>query len=303
MISIIKQRTVWFTISSLLAVVSLIAIFGWGLRLGIDFTGGSLLEVEFSQQPPTNTEIITALQSLEIGSVTVQQSEASVLIRFAAADEETHQKILTTLSDKFANQSQNQITEKRFDSIGPSIGAELKQKTIWGIVIAVVGIIIYIAWAFRKVSQPVSSWKYGVIAAIALAHDVLITTGVFAVLGILYGVEINAPFVAAILTVLGYSVNDTIVVFDRTRENLKRHFGKDFSEVVDESIQQVITRSINASATTLLALFAVLLLGGPTVRDFILALIVGISVGTYSSIFVAIPLLVTWHRLKNKPIS
>ena len=303
MISIIKQRTVWFTISSLLAVVSLIAIFGWGLRLGIDFTGGSLLEVEFSQQPPTNTEIITALQSLEIGSVTVQQSEASVLIRFAAADEETHQKILTTLSDKFANQSQNQITEKRFDSIGPSIGAELKQKTIWGIVIAVVGIIIYIAWAFRKVSQPVSSWKYGVIAAIALAHDVLITTGVFAVLGILYGVEINAPFVAAILTVLGYSVNDTIVVFDRTRENLKRHFGKDFSEVVDESIQQVITRSINASATTLLALFAVLLLGGQTVRDFILALIIGITAGTYSSIFVAIPLLVTWHRLKNKPIS
>src|SRR3989344_4309078 len=301
MISIIKQRKIWFVISGLLVVSSLVVIFAWGLRLGIDFTGGSILEIEFSQQSPTNTEIITALQSLTIGTVTVQQSEASVLIRFAAADEETHQKILNTLSDTFANQGQNAITEKRFDSIGPSIGAELKEKTIWGMTIVVIAIIIYISWAFRKVSQPVSSWKYGLIAVVALTHDVIITTGVFAVLGVVYGVEINAPFVAAILTILGYSVNDTIVVFDRTRENLKRHFGKDFGDVVDESIQQVITRSINASVTTLAVLLAILLLGGSTVRDFVLALIIGISIGTYSSIFVASPLLVTWHRFKNKP--
>ena len=167
--------------------------------------------------------------------------------------------------------------------------------------IVLVGMIAYIAWAFRKVSKPVASWKYGLFAVIALFHDIIITIGVFIILGKFYGLEVNAPFVAALLTILGYSVNDTIVVFDRIRENLIRHIGEDFEGIVEKSINEVITRSINTSFTVLLSLFALLLLGGASIRDFTLALIIGITFGTYSSIFLASPLLVAWEKFRLKP--
>ena len=188
------------------------------------------------------------------------------------------------------------IEEKRFDSIGPVIGNELRSTAVLAIVIAIISIVLYIAWAFRKVSRPVSSFKYGIIATIALFHDVIITLGIFSVLGHLYNVEIGIPFVAALLAILGYSVNDTIVVFDRTRENLLRARDDDFEKTVNKSINETLVRSINTSFTTLLVLFTLLLFGGETIKYFIVALIVGIAAGTYSSLFIASPLLVTWQK-------
>lgn len=314
MILVIKQRKIWFTISAILVIISIAVSLIIGLELGIDFTGGSLMELEFSVPRPTGQEINQALAPLEIGNIIAQPvGEEGMILRFKDVGEETHQQILKTLKQKFHPadltsqqgevQLQFEITvlkEKRFDSIGPTIGQELKRKTVWAIIIVLFAIITYIAWAFRKVSKPVASWKYGLIAIIALFHDIIITLGIFVILGKFYNVEINAPFVAALLTILGYSVNDTIVVFDRTRENLIRHIGEEFEQIVRRSVNEVITRSINTSFTTLFVLFSILIFGGSSIRDFILALIIGVAIGTYSSIFLASPLLVTWEKLRLK---
>ncbi len=193
-----------------------------------------------------------------------------------------------------------EITEKRFESIGPVIGGDLKNKSVKAILIVLISIVLYIGWVFRKVSRPVSSWKYGLIALAALFHDIIVTLGVFSVLGHFYGVEVGMPFVVALLTILGYSVNDTIVVFDRTRENLLRSAWDDFEEVVNRSVNGTLVRSLNTSLTTLVVLLAVYFFGGATIQYFILALIVGIIAGTYSSIFIASPLLVSLAKLKKK---
>jgi preprotein translocase subunit SecF len=186
----------------------------------------------------------------------------------------------------------------RYESVGPSIGQELKRNAIYSIILIVIGIIIYVAWAFRKVSRPVASWKYGMAGVIALFHDVIIVTGIFCVLGKFYGIEVNTPFVAALLTVFGYSIADTIVVFDRIRENLpKSHEG--FEETINTSINQTLRRSINTSLTVMLTLLAVVLFGGVSIKYFALALLVGIFFGTYSSIFLASPLLVLFEKWKR----
>ena len=180
------------------------------------------------------------------------------------------------------------------------IGKELRQKAVYAMALVIALIIAYIAWSFRKVSKPIASWKYGVIAVVALIHDVGITFGVFAVLGKVMGIEVDLPFIAAALTVLGYSVNDTIVVFDRIRENLARQGSGHFEERIEESIIQTFVRSINTSFTTLLTLLALFFFGGESIKWFVLALLVGIGVGTYSSIFIASPLLVSWERFTHK---
>ncbi len=311
MTTIIKARKIWYIFSIVTFVLAIIAIILWGLNPGIDFTGGSLLELSFSTRPPENQKISDALTAAGINNVSVQPvGEKGTILRFKETDEATHQKILETLDNSFGKTTatisgDTQINIKAFEeikftSIGPAIGQELRNKTVWAVIIANIAIILYIAWTFRKVSKPVASWKYGVIAVIALIHDVIITIGFFAFFGKFYGIEINAPFIAAILTVLGYSVHDTIVVFDRTRENLTRHMGEEFESIVEMSVNQTLTRSINTSLTVLLTLFAILLFGGSTIRDFTLALIIGISFGTYSSIFLASPLLVTWHKIQSK---
>lgn len=191
------------------------------------------------------------------------------------------------------------MTELQFDSVGPSIGQELKSKSFNSAFIVLLAIILYISLAFRKVSRPISSWKYGVTAIIALFHDVLVTLGVFSVLGHFYGIEINTPFIAAILTVLGYSVSDTIVVFDRIRENLPKS-QDNFEDTINRSVNQTIVRSINTSLSSILALAAILFFGGNTIKDFALALVVGIFVGTYSSIFIASPILVVWEKAMHR---
>lgn len=294
---VIKYRKIWFLISGLLVVMSILALAFWQLNFGIDFKGGSLSEIEWADLRPDNQKVQDALVPMELGNINIQStSEKGMILRLKDIDENAHQEILSILKENFG-----ELEEKRFESIGPAIGVELKKKALWSISLALVAILIFIAWAFRKVSFPIKSYRYGIIAVIALFHDVLITIGVFSFLGRFGGVEVGVPFVAGLLTVLGYSVNDSIVVFDRIRENLLSYKAKDeeFSKTVGQSLKQTITRSINTSLTTLLVLFAIFLFGGATIKFFALALIIGIALGTYSSIFIASPLLVAWEKRKK----
>src|SRR3989344_4216847 len=269
MIHIMKKRKIWFIFSGIMVGASLVSLGIWGLNFGIDFTGGSLMEVSFSKDVPSQDEISNLInQSKIIEGVSIQTlGDKGMILKFRDIDEETHQKFLSNLKNNY----KDNIEEQKFDSIGPSIGEELKKKTVLALILSVIGIIIYIAWAFRQVSKPVSSWIYGVIANVALIHDVLITMGAFSILGRFYGMEINGPFIAAILTVLGYSVNDTIVIFDRIRENVSKYYKGELEDTINMSINQSLTRSINTSMTVILVLFAILLLGGSTIRDFALA--------------------------------
>ncbi len=295
MIDIIGKKYYFLGFSGALVLASVLVILIFGLHFGIDFTGGSILEVEFPNMIPPPARVTQVVLSLNVGSVTVQQTgERGMLIRFGAVDENMHQVIV----EELRKDGGGEIDEKRFDSIGPTIGKELKRSAAIALVVAIVAIVLYIAWAFRHVSEPVSSWKYGVAAVIALMHDVLIPTGVFAVLGKFSGVPIDALFITALLTIMGFSVHDTIVVFDRTRENLHKLKGEEeFSTVVNRSVNETFARSINTSVTTLLALVAIVVFGGESVRYFALTLIIGIVFGTYSSIFVASPLLVIWNTI------
>jgi len=297
----IKYRKIFFIFSGILSIISIISLFLWGLKFGIDFTGGSLLEVKFTNARIVSIqEIKEALKNQKLLSLIVQPVGAdSFILRFQQSDEETHQKVLGDLRN-FATTKKQNIEEKRYDSIGPVVGAELKTKTLWAVFLSALGIISYIAWAFRKVSWPVASWKYGTTAVIALIHDLLIVIGIFSLLGRFFNIEIGVAFVAALMTILGYSVHDTIVVFDRIRENLGRSGKETFENIVDGSIKQTLIRSINTSLLTELALIAIFFFGGETIKDFVLALIAGIFFGTYSSIFVASALLVEWENWKQR---
>lgn len=296
MIQVIKYRKVWYAISGVLFLASILVWISMGLKLGLDFTGGSMMEVKYQNvTAPTQEEIIKQLSDLDI-SLTVAMTDANgAILRFKHVPDETHQTIITRLQDQVKATVGAEVVELRFESIGPSIGNELKKKAIWATFLVMFVIMLFIAYAFRKVSYPITSWKYGVAVLFSLIHDVVVTIGLFILLGHFYGIEINTPFIAALLTILGYSVNDSIVVLDRVRENLHREEGS-FEEIVEKSVQQTFTRSINTSVTLLLALSAILIFGGTTIRDFVLTLIFGIIIGTYSSIFLAAPILVTWQK-------
>lgn len=299
MYQIIQKRKIWLSFSSLLVAISVVFLALWGLDFGIDFTGGSLLEVKYSGERPSVSEVQEATSDLGLESLIVQPiGESNLILRFQEISEDDHQKALEKLESLKDDSGGSNFEELRFDSVGPSIGEELKRKSLYAIFAVLFFIILYIALVFRKVSKPVSSWKYGFTAIIALFHDVIITLGVFSVLGYFYGVEINTPFVAAILTVLGYSVNDTIVVFDRIRENLPQS-DQDFESTVNTSVNETLTRSINTSFTTLLVLISILVFGGGSIKDFVLALSIGVFIGTYSSIFLASPLLVVWEKIRK----
>ncbi len=292
---IVKHRKIWYTISGLLVLVSLFFIFYFGLNLSIEFTGGSLEEIVFNGARPDLSLINKKISELNFGNFSLQPSgDKGLIIKLKNLSEEEHQKLLSKINETGA------LTEIHFDSIGPTIGKELGQKSIYSVILVAVMIIIYIAFAFRKVSKPVSSFKYGLMAVVALIHDVTAPIGVFAVLGKYFGVQIDILFVTAVLTVLGFSVHDTIVVFDRIRENLRKNVGKDFEETVGMSINQTIVRSINTSLTVILVLLSLFFLAGETTRYFSLALIIGVFFGTYSSIFLASPLLVTLYKFQNR---
>ena len=306
--NIIGNKNIFLTISGILVLGSLISIAVWGLKFGIDFTGGSLLEVEFIAVRPDAAKIRQSLEPFSIGNITVQPTgERGMILRFAHVDEGKHQQILEALSkiesagQGVESEKQIAVIAKRFDTIGPTIGRELYRNSLIALGVAIVAIILYIAFAFRHVSKPVSSWKYGVSAVIALIHDVTIPAGIFAVLGNFWGIEVDTLFITALLTILGFSVHDTIVVFDRIRENLRKlKQPEPFEITVNRSVNETIARSINTSLTVLLVLVAIMAFGGVTTRYFALALIFGIVFGTYSSIFVASPILVIWQRLTRK---
>lgn len=293
MYNIISKTKYAYIFSGTLIVLSIASLFVWGLKLGIDFTGGTLMEIKFNQVIPANQEIENVLKDLDLKSLTLQSSgNGALLIRYASEQDEVNQKVFQVISQKYP-----QTVQLRTDYINSSVSKELRKNSLWAIFWAVVGIMAYIAWAFRKVSRPVKSWKYGVGAVIALVHDVLITTGVFSVLGHFYGIEVGIPFVAALLTILGFSVHDTIVVYDRTRENLLKSASKEkFPEIVNRSLNETLVRSINTSLTVIITLLAIFIFGGESIKFFSLALLVGVTFGTYSSIFIASALLVTIYE-------
>jgi preprotein translocase subunit SecF len=295
----VQKRGLFLSISGALVIASILALIFWGLNFGIDFKGGSLLEAEFGGYQPTIAEVQESLSGVSLNNLVIQPTSDSLILRFKESDEATHQAVLTALEEMSAAREGAGFKELRFDAVGPTIGQELKSKSFNATFIILILIIAFISFVFRKVSRPVASWKYGVAAIIALVHDILITLGVFSVLGHFYGLEINTPFIAAILTVLGYSVNDTIIVFDRIRENLPKS-NQDFENTVNLSVNQTLARSINTSFSAILALLAIIVLGGDTIKDFALALAIGIFIGTYSSIFIASPVLVIWQGLSRK---
>ncbi len=295
-IPFIKYSKLWLIVSGLIAVVCIVFLLMWGLKPGIDFTGGSLMEINFSKNIPAVESVQKTLAGLNQKNAVIQKiGDNGYIIRTEFLNEDQHQFILSNLKAEYQS-ADNQIYEDNFQTIGSAISSQLKTKAIWAAVFVLLGIIAYVAYSFRKVSRPVASWKYGVLAIVALFHDVLLVMGVFAVLGRFFGVEIDTAFVVAILTVLGYSVNDTIVVYDRIRENLQRHGGDNFVDVVNAGLNQTLMRSINTTFKTLLPLVALYFIGGASIHYFVLALLIGIASGAYSSIFIASPLLVVVYN-------
>jgi len=295
MLNIIQKRKYFYTFSLTMIILSIGSLFLWGLNLGIDFKGGTLMEVEFSQNVPSVNEVTESLVPLSLQSLTIQPTgEKSLFLRYLASDETLNESVLEKLKSFDEN-----INLSRTDFIGGSVSEQIKKQAIIGVILSVIGIAFYVAWAFRRVSGLVGSWEYGFGAIIALVHDIFITIGVFSVLGQWYGVEIGVPFIAALLTILGYSVNDTIVVYDRIRENLLRSSHKeDFEIIVNRSINETIARSFNTSFTVIITLLAIVLFGGESIQSFALAILIGVTFGTYSSIYVASALLVTRYKMK-----
>ena len=295
---VIKYKNLFFLLSAVLIVGSLWSLWHYGLKLGTDFTGGSIMEITYQGPRPEVETVRTNLAKLDLGPIAVQLAgDHDVIIRLKTLTEAEHVAVVETLP---ADANKQVPTEKRFSSIGPTIGRELARRGILAIILVVVLIILFIAFAFRKVSRPVSSWKYGVVAFIALLHDIIIPTGVFSYLGVVRGYEPDALFLTGLLTILGLSVHDTIVVFDRIRENLKKHVGLDFAETVGQSLSQTFSRSINTSLTIIFVLIILFIYGATATRDFSLLMAIGVLVGTYSSIFIASPLLVVWQKFSSR---
>ncbi len=298
---IIKYKKFFFLFSTLivfLSLVSMVAYRPW--NIGIEFTGGSILEVGYPSGRPNIDDLKQKLDLLKWRSVQVQAVGADgYIIRTEPLSEPERQALVAAVSDNGATK----IEERRFNSIGPTIGAELRSKAGWAVLCVILAIVLYIAFAFRHVSQPISSWVYGLVAIVALLHDVVIPAGVYVLLGHYFlDVQIDVLFITAILTILGFSVHDTIVVFDRTRENLKLRTWKEFDVTVGHSVEQTFVRSINTSLTVLLVILTLYFVGGETTKNFALTLAIGITTGTYSSIFIASPLLVAieeWQRKRE----
>ncbi len=301
MYNIIKKRSIAFIISSILCLLSVVSLVAFGLKPGLDFTGGSLLELSFQDGTrPQSADIRAVIEKSGIVPSTLQFSgDQGMIIKLPFITEEEHQKILQNVRAEF-EKGDTKVREERLETIGPAFSEQLKSRSLSAIAAVSVGIILFIAYAFRKVSKSVPSWKYGVSAIVALLHDVLITTGIFALLGHFFGIEIDISFVVALLTILGYSINDTIVVFDRIREKTLLRSGKDFATTVNVAVNETIGRSINTSLTVQLTLIALYFFGGETTRTFSLALIIGVFFGTYSSIFVASSILVSWEEWSRK---
>lgn len=306
-LEIIKNSKVWFALSGTLVGISIVVTMIFGFNFGLDFTGGTMMEIK--TEKPTTSEEITKIFSETHAAAVVNNPEVSdfsspiilpsgdgsFIIRTKDITNEQHDILIAKLSEKFGK-----IEEPRFTVVGPTIGGVLKKKALWAMLAAGIMIVLYIAFAFRKVPKEVSPWRFGMCAIIALAHDVIITIGVFVLLGKFLNVEVDALFVTALLTIMGFSVHDTIVVFDRIRENLflmKRNI--EFDVIANNAMNETMARSLNTSISTLFTIAALFLFGAQSIKYFVFALLIGIIVGTYSSIFTASPLLCAWRRWKK----
>jgi len=290
-VNIIGHRKIFLSFSGIMVLASITGILIFGFRPGIDFNGGTLWQIKLTtnnQQPTTDALRNFFENDLGVKDATIFPAEnQSFLVRLGHISEEQHQNYLSALKNKFG-----EVEELRFENIGPAVGKELRTRALWAIALVLLGISIYIAFAFRKVSYPIKSWKYGVITLITLFHDISIPAGLLAVLGWKWGIEIDTNFVVALLVILGFSVHDTIVVFDRIRENLLINKTRlDLPVIINSSVNQTLARSINTSLTLILVLLAMFFLGPATLKYFVLTILVGTIFGTYSSIFIASPLL------------
>ncbi len=294
---IITYKKIFLSTSIILIVVSIASIFIFGLPLGIDFKGGALLEVDYAAQRPEVSLVQNTIKTLNLGQALVQPTgEHGYLIKTRDLSQDEHEKISKSLNFD----GKYPVTEKGFTSIGPSVGSELAYKAILSIIFVIIAIILFITYAFRKVSKPVASWKYGIITIVTLLHDIIIPTGIFALIAHYTGAEVDTLFVLALLTILGLSVHDKIVVFDRIRENLRDSDRKDFSATVGTSTSQTIVRSINITLTIIFVLVPLYLFGPETTKNFSLILTIGLFFGIYSSLFFASPLLVWLEERQNK---
>ncbi|MDP2671737.1 MAG: protein translocase subunit SecF [bacterium] len=295
MLNVVGKKFWYFAFSGLIILPGLISLMIWGLNLGIDFTGGTLVEIRL-EKTVERSELVTVSKEAKIEVSTVQTTgQSSYLLRTKPLSDENYKTLISALNKKYGK-----VAELRHETVGPTVGAELLRKSLLALVIASIMIVIYISWAFRSLPAPASSWRFGLAAIVALLHDAFLVLGVFSILGHFFAVEIDSLFVTALLTVIGFSVHDTIVVFDRIRENLNKRTYPSFAETVNHSIMQTIGRSLNTSLTVVFVLSALLLFGGVSIRWFVVALLVGVISGTYSSIFNAAPILVLWQEWTDR---
>lgn len=297
---IVNHRKIFFGLSILLVLLSFYAIYAYGFNLSIDFKGGTITEISYNESRPAKDSIEEKIKGLNLGGFSVRPTEETGYIIRTKELSDVESKMLIAVLPKDGEVAPNLV---RSNTVGPIAGAELKSKAVKAVSVVIIMIVLFITFAFRKVSKPVSSWKYGFATIIALVHDVIVPTGIFVALGYWYGIEIDLLFVSGLLAILGYSVHDTIVVFDRVRENLRvnqeKHIQEEFEETVGHSLVQTMGRSINTSLTLFITLVFLFFIGSPATRDFSLLLIIGVIAGTYSSIFLASPLLVTFYKLQK----
>jgi preprotein translocase subunit SecF len=291
---IVGKRKIFLIVSGIATVISILSIILFGFKLSIEFTGGSKLEIASTRGVKIETsKVKSAFDSQKIKIVTITKAnDSDILIRTNTISDAQKNMVLAKMNEMGLS-----IKEKSFDTLGPIIGGETRNNALKAVGLAILAITLYIAFAFRQVSKPISSWKFGVSAIIALVHDVIIVVGTFSLLGEFFGVEVDTLFITAVLTIMGFSVHDTIVVFDRIRENLLKNVrNESFDAVVNKSFNETLARSLNTSLTVVVVLLALLLFGGASIRWFIVAFLVGIITGTYSSIFIASAVLVEWYK-------
>ena len=296
---ILKARKIWLTFSLILTVLSIVSISVFGYRAGIDFAGGTNLELQLTgakegiTAKPAIMEAYKQVANLEVAPQSTETDR--YFVRSAQIDNQKKNEIITYLQTKFTK-----AEELRFESVDPTIGADVVRKAILAVIVAALGIMFYLAYAFRRVPKPLTSWDFGLGAVVSLVHDVIVLLGIYSLMSHFWGAEVDGMFIAALLTLLGFSVHDTIVTFDRIRENLRRRSGEDLEVICNDSISETIVRSINTSFTVILVLLAMTLFGGATLKFFTLSLLIGVVFGTYSSIFIATPVLLWMGRRRER---
>jgi len=292
----INKRKIFYTFSITMLACSFLCLLIFRFNLGIDFTGGSLWEVTSLNIKNNTIEIVDYLENEGLGQINVQTTnEDSLILRFSNISEEKHVQLLGKLQEIIPS-----IQERKFESIGPSIGQELKSKSIWAVLLVFLGILAYLSYAFRHSSYRVPSYQYGILAVLVLMHDVVFIIGLFSLFGKLRGWEVNSDFLVALLVVAGYSVHDTIVVFDRVRENIRLKTKEGLAQIINLSINQTLLRSLNTSLTTVFPLIALYFLGPVSIKILVIAMISGVVIGTYSSICLAAPLLYDWSKRRTQ---